>query len=68
MFSKFTVIQIFLPGDIVIKQGDEGEKFNIIIDGFVNVVRENRDMAVKKFYEIAFEDQLRRDSTNQGVF
>jgi len=58
MFSKSSIIQIFLPGDLVLKQGDEGEKFNIIINGYVTVIRERKDISAKKFYEMSVKDDI----------
>ncbi|CDW87544.1 voltage-gated ion channel superfamily [Stylonychia lemnae] len=53
MFSKFTSIQLYLPGDVILKQGDEGKSFHFIINGYANVVRENIDMRLSQFQEIA---------------
>eukprot|EP00347_Sterkiella_histriomuscorum_P014633 403360135 len=53
MFSKFTTIQIYLPGDLVLKQGDEGSSFFFIINGYANVIREQKDMNVSKFHQLA---------------
>jgi len=44
MISKFAIMQLYLPGDVVLKQGDEGEYFRFILQGYANVVRENIDM------------------------
>jgi len=33
-----------LPGDVILKQGDEGKSFHFILSGYANVVRENFDM------------------------
>ncbi len=57
MLSKFSVIQIFLPGDVLLKQGDQGSKFHIVIEGFADVVRENKDISMRKFKEMASKEE-----------
>lgn len=42
----------------MLKQGDEGEKFSIIIDGYVNVIRERKDISAKQFYEFTIKDNF----------
>jgi len=38
-----------LPGDVLIKQNDIGDKFYIIIEGLADVVRENAEMEISDF-------------------
>ena len=47
---------MYLPGDVILKQGDEGSSFFFIISGYANVVRENKDMKIHKFHELASEN------------
>ncbi len=42
-FASVIKIQIYLPNDIIVKQGDIGNDFYLIIDGFVEVRTETKD-------------------------
>jgi hypothetical protein len=48
------------------KQGEEGEYFNIVIDGFVTVVREKKDMKISKFHDMV--DESLKNQKNKKSF
>jgi signal-transduction protein with cAMP-binding, CBS, and nucleotidyltransferase domain len=42
-FANLIKIATFMPQDVIIKQGDIGYNFFLILDGMVEVVAESRD-------------------------
>lgn len=47
-FAANTDIQIYLPGDVIIKQGDIADNFFFVVEGILEVMLESRDF---KFYD-----------------
>ena len=51
-FSNMMSITTFLPHDVIVKQGDLGKSFYIIIDGVTEVALEHKDFLFFDFREV----------------
>jgi hypothetical protein len=60
LFSRKTVMTLIMPGEVIIKQGDEAEFFNIVLDGFIQVIREHNDMGLEQIRELVNKEMAEK--------